>query len=138
MLIRRLKKDDVPDCLYIVQCNWGHASARLCDCELSQSFGSGIWQPVYYVAEEDGYLVGLAGYGVSWLNYGVYDISRLDVDSSYRKQGIGRALMNRCIDDIRNVGSLIMLSTTIPEYYQRFGFVSCFKHTNDTIMRLEV
>lgn len=137
--IRRLRTDDIPACLGIVRDNYSIATAQSCHIELGQSFGDAAWKPIFYVAELQGEIVGVGGYAVSWINYGIYDITWINVARRFQRRGIGRRIVNRCIEDIRAVGLLVMLSTDIPEYYKRWwGFEQCFSYGQDVVMRLEI
>lgn len=136
-ITRRLQSEDIPCCLAIVRENWGIATAQSCHVELGQAFGEAVWKPIFYVAETGGQVVGVGGYCVSWMNYGIYDITWINVLAAMQRRGIGRLIVNRCLDDIRAVGLLAMLSTDIPEYYERWwGFERCFAYGHDTVMRL--
>jgi ribosomal protein S18 acetylase RimI-like enzyme len=136
MEIRRLTQDDIPECLHIVRRNWSLETAQSCHVELGQSFGTAVWRPIFYVAC-DAAILGLAGYSVSWMNYGIYDITWVNVDPSHQRRGVGKSLVDRCLHDISAVGSLVMLSTDKPEYYeQHWGFLRCFTHDGHVIMRL--
>ncbi len=135
--IRRLEPNDVPAALHIVRANWSEATAQSAHVEFGQAFSSAVWRPIFYAAEEDGRVVGTAGYAVSWMQYGVYDITWVNVQTDRQRDGIGRMLVSQCLDDIRAVGSLAMLSTKVPDYYARWwGFVRCFEHDGYVFMRL--
>lgn len=139
MIIRRLAYNDIPSCLHIVNENWGQTISQSCHIEFGQAFGNAVWKPIFYVVEIDQTVVGMAGYAVSWMNYGIYDITWVNVDPLFQRNGIGKMLVSRCIDDIKAIGSLIMISTDIPDYYkQHWGFIDCFKYGKDSIMRLEL
>lgn len=136
-IVRPLGIEDIPALLHIVRSNWSENIAQMAHVEFGQAFNQAVWKPIFYVAEVNGKIVGSAGYHVSWMAYGVYDITWVNAHIDHRNVGIGRALVTRCIDDIRAVGSLAMLSTKSPEYYaKRWGFVTCFEHLGDAYMRL--
>lgn len=56
-----------------------------------------------YVAEIDGHVVGAA----AWVRYGegIYELSKMAVDSAVRGQGIGRKLLLYMIDQARSLGA---------------------------------
>jgi GNAT superfamily N-acetyltransferase len=138
-MLRRLTQNDIPQCLHIAKANWGIDIAQSCVVELGQAFNSAVWKPNFYVAEEDQRVIGFAGYAASWMHYSIQEITWVNVDPSYHRNGIGRGLVNQCIDDIQAVGSVIMLSTTIPEYYEKWwSFKRCFEKGIDTIMWLDL
>jgi predicted N-acetyltransferase YhbS len=138
-MIRLLDHKDIPACLDIVCVNWGRDVAQYAQIEFGQAFGAAAWKPVFYVDVEDTMIVGLAGYASSWINYGIYDLTRVDVHPALQGKGIGHRLVDRCISDIMNIGSLVMLSTTKPAYYEKFwNFQRCFEWDGNTIMRLDL
>lgn len=138
-IIDRLKVEDIPECLHIIRENWGIKTAQSCHIEFGQAFGSAVWKPIFYVARKGDRVIGTVGYAVSWMNYGIYDITWLNVLPLHQRKGVGQALVSQCLEDIRAIGLLAMLCTDIPEYYERhWGFVYCFKYGTDTIMRLEL
>lgn len=137
-IVRRLDYHDIPECLHIVRENWDRETAQKCEIELNAAFGDAVWKPVYYVAVRDKEIIGLTGYAPSWLNYGVYAIVRLAVTKEYQKRGVGHALMYACLDDLQAIASLVMLTTNVPDYYQKLGFEVCFTHGDESVMKLEL
>jgi predicted N-acetyltransferase YhbS len=135
--IRLLEPKDIPALLHIVRANWSEQTAQTAHVEIGQAFSQAVWRPIFYVAELDGIVVGCACYHASWMAWGLYDIAWVNTHPSYQNEGVGRALVSRCINDIRAVGSLVMLTTKIPDYYAKnWGFTSCFEHGGDIYMRL--
>ncbi len=53
-------------------------------------------------------------------------IENLSVEKQYRKKGIGRALVQRLIQDTRSGGQvMISLTTRIPSFFEYNGFIKC-------------
>ena len=82
-----------------------------------------------YVAEADGQPAGLAVVGVRG-----DEIEVLSIGVSVRRRGVGRALMQRCLDHGRETGcSRLWLTTTNDNigaiaFYQRIGLDLCALH----------
>lgn len=48
--------------------------------------------------------------------------------SDFRRQGFGRALLNRALEELSRAGYVMaMLYTDIPDFYTPLGFVSCYQ-----------
>lgn len=138
-IIRQLRVEDIPQCLHIARENWSEQTAQIAHIEFSQAFIQAIWRPIFYVAERYGEIVGTAAYHASWMTWGAYDLTWINARRDIQRQGIGRALVNRCLQDIRAVGTLAMLATKTPDYYARWwGFMPCFEHCGDIFMRLNL
>ncbi len=76
----------------------------------------------YYVYREaDGPLVGLAALHICWA--GLAEIRSVAVAPSHRGRGIGRRLVQTCIEEARFLGlSEIFLLTLAPDFFKSFGF----------------
>lgn len=132
MKIRLAVPQDLEALVSIVSRNWDRETARSVIIELDQAFRPHDWRPVLYVAEWDGVVVGSAAFIASWMYYGIYELTWVNVHPDFRKRGIGKALVDRCISGIRPLGHLVMCSTHIPEYYvQHWGFKELYQHEKD-------
>jgi ribosomal protein S18 acetylase RimI-like enzyme len=76
----------------------------------------------------DGQVVGFI-LGASMLfHYGrVFEINDLAVDTSFQGQGIGKALLERCISDLKSMNIVAAHLVTkcdgpLPEFYEKYGF----------------
>ena len=92
--------------------------------ELFQTPGS-----VYWVAEEDGTLLGGCGiFPTSGLPEGCVELVKFYVSAAARGKGIGKLLMNQSIASARNMGYKTMYLESFPELntaiymYERKGF----------------
>ncbi|MCC9166229.1 GNAT family N-acetyltransferase [Pontibacter harenae] len=88
----------------------------------------------YFVAELDGKVVGGAGiYPTEGLPEGTCELVRMYLLPETRGKGLGKALMEKCIEAAKNNGYNSLYLETMPELaqavkvYQQFGFVSLDK-----------
>ena len=84
---------------------------------------------VYYVAEYENKIIGGAGiYPSNGLPEGVCELSKMYVLQAQRGQGVGKALLHRCIDFAAAAGYKKMYLESMPELtgaislYGRYGF----------------
>lgn len=76
---------------------------------------------VFQVAEVNGTVVGCCALKVIWSN--LAEIQSLAVDKSYFGKGIGRALVNRCLEEARRLGiSQVFTLTMEPVFFEKVGF----------------
>jgi N-acetylglutamate synthase-like GNAT family acetyltransferase len=73
----------------------------------------------FYVAEQDGELVGTAGL---LFEPGRARIVRMSVAQSHRRKGVATALLNRCIAAARESGVLEIVAFTEPHWPDAVGF----------------
>ena len=75
----------------------------------------------FVVAEADGGIIGVAGLEVC-CDYAL--LRSVAVSASWRKHGVGRALVNRLIANAesRGIRALYLLTTTAEHYFPSFGF----------------
>lgn len=83
----------------------------------------------YYVAEQDGVILGGAGiYPTEGLPDGYSELVKMYLDPSARGLGLGRKLISQCLDEARTAGYTHVYLETMPELrkavsvYERFGF----------------
>lgn len=84
---------------------------------------------VYYVVEMDGQIVGGSGvYPTDALPAGYCELVKLYLTAQTRGKGIGKALIEKCIDTAKNFGYTHMYLETMPELrtaiglYEKLGF----------------
>lgn len=118
-MIRPLRPTDIPACLRLAGEGWDRLTAQCAQPDLESMFSSAVWKPFFYVAEENDQVIGMAGYGNSWLSYGIYDLFWHVVSKEHRKRGIGSSLVNRRLDDLRTIADVVMISTKIPDFYSK-------------------
>ncbi len=84
-------------------------------------------QAHYYVAEEDGEILGFAGF---WLIIDEAEIMKVAVKKSHRGKGIGDALLKAIIEDSISLGAKKILlevreeNTPARKLYEKNGFIS--------------
>ncbi len=75
----------------------------------------------HQVAEHDGRIVGVAGLGVMWAN--LAEVYALAVDPALRGRGLGRRLVEACIDDARRLGIRNVMTLTYEQaFFEKLGF----------------
>lgn len=114
---------DIPRVLAITGECWDRFTAQLAQPDFESMFSGAVWKPFFYVAEAEGTVIGVAGYGVSWLSYGIYNMFWHGVTPSARRQGVGENLVRRRLADLAPIADVVMIATKIPDYYAKhFGF----------------
>jgi amino-acid N-acetyltransferase len=75
----------------------------------------------FYVWEEDGRILGVCALHVSWED--LAEVRSLAVDEAALGRGIGRALVDRCLEDARELAvSRVFALTYQVEFFSRLGF----------------
>lgn len=126
MKIRPLKKADIASAAAIIGKNYSKRDEKYATRELEAMFDRAVGAPIYYVAEEKGKIIGLAGYIQSWMDYSIYQIFWVNVALEHQKSGVGSALIDRVIQAIKTKkdARYILLSSKLTEYYSRWGFTA--------------
>jgi GNAT superfamily N-acetyltransferase len=113
--IRPIELRDVAACKAIVRENWGIEPARRLAAEVSHVWSLDLdeeFKPQYFVAEDDGEVVGLAGMIPSWIMHRVWDFIWINVRKNRQREGIGRMLTeHRIMKVIAADGRVIQLMT---------------------------
>jgi GNAT superfamily N-acetyltransferase len=122
MIYRPMQQSDVPQCMRLAKEGWEKFAGQVSQPEFMEMFTTSGWRPFFYVADDGGQLRGMAGWNTSWLTYGIYNLFWVAVQKDHRKQGIGKTLVERCLDDIRPLADAVMLMTGVPEFYYPWGF----------------
>lgn len=82
----------------------------------------------FYVAEEDGRVVGCCALHVMWGDLG--EVKSLAVEESTQGKGYGRLLVEACLQDARDLGlPKVFALTYVPGFFQKLGFVPVDKST---------
>lgn len=80
----------------------------------------------FVIAECEGRPMGVAGLNICWDN--LAEIRSLVVDPRHHRQGIGRHLVQACLDEARALGITRVFALTYQrEFFQRLGFVEIEK-----------
>src|ERR1700679_3918419 len=104
MIIRRTIESDIPALAKIVSENYTKETAEHFVTEIELSFTPVAFRPRFYTAEVERKIVGCGGYVTSWVSYGAFTLHWVNVD-----QGIGYALVEQCLDDLRHRANLVIL-----------------------------
>ena len=76
----------------------------------------------FAVYEVDGEVVGVVGLAIIWAD--MTEIRSLAVDQQYLRRGIGRRLVEWCIDEARRLQIRKIMSLTYEKaFFEKFGFV---------------
>lgn len=123
VIIRDLRFCDIPDVQKIIEENWIFEIASKSGLEMKEMFGNAKWPPHYYVAEMNGQVVGCGGLKSAWLMSNTYELIWINVDKQYQGNGIGKLLIEKRINHIKNLGgTLILLMTQKPWMFSPYQF----------------
>ena len=82
----------------------------------------------YAVAEEDGEVVGCVALAIIWAD--LAEVRALAVDDAYIGRGLGRALVEWCVQEARRLGIRKLMSLTYEQrFFEKLGFVVVEKDT---------
>lgn len=82
----------------------------------------------FWVAEENGKIIGCAALHISWDD--LAEIKSLAVAKREQKKGIGKDLVEICLNDAKQLGAKkIFVLTFKPEFFKKLGFKN-IKHSN--------
>lgn len=75
----------------------------------------------FWVAEENNKIVGCSALHISWDD--LAEIKSLAVALNKQRKGIGKALIETCIEEARELGAKKLFALTYkPDYFKKFGF----------------
>lgn len=75
----------------------------------------------FWVCEGNGGIVGSAALHVTWED--LAEIRSLAVKEEFRQRGIGKSLLDECIEDAKRLGiKKVFALSYMPEYFKKFGF----------------
>ncbi len=139
MKIRPIKKSEISSVSKIVGLNYSKEYEKSSFDEIQAMFNNKICPPQYLVVENNKEIVGLAGFGISWMDYGVYTIFWVNVTPDFQSKGIGTTLVTSVIDKIKKSkylgipSKLILITSTKKNTYfynKKFGFKKLCKIKN--------
>jgi amino-acid N-acetyltransferase len=82
----------------------------------------------FAIFERDEKVVGCVGLSIIWAD--LAEVRSLAVDETYRGQGIGKALVNWCVDEARRLQIRKVMSLTYEQaFFAKLGFVVVEKDT---------
>jgi len=114
-----IRKANIRDAAGIHRLINGHAERG---AMLSRSL-SEIYENIrdYFVAVERGRVVGVCGLHVNWED--LAEIKSLAVDTRQQKKGLGRQLVEACIQEGRNLGIKRFYALTyVDKFFKKLGF----------------
>ena len=75
----------------------------------------------FFVYEENGKIVGIGSLHVYWED--LAEIKSLAVLEEYQHKGIGKQIVQKCIEDAKNLGlKKVFALTYVPEFFKKLGF----------------
>ena len=75
----------------------------------------------FHVAEEDGHVIGVCGLSVVWAN--LAEVCALAIEPGRRGKGLGRQLVEACVDEARVLGIRTIMSLTYERaFFEKLGF----------------
>ncbi len=122
-MIRKAKMGDVPGIQSLVN----SFAAR--DAMLPRSL-SAIYECIrdFYVAEQDGRVVGCCALHVTWGD--LAEVKSLAVDESAQGKGYGSRLLEACLAEAGDLGvPRVFALTYVPDFFERAGFSRVDKST---------
>jgi len=107
-------------------------------------FQEGISKPEFFIKIVDGKIIGASAISEAIFTIDTWGISWVAVDSDFRKQGIGRDLINHCLKEIGkrnppNVTALLSSYDDVSPFYKKLGFKgSTVDHNGDPFLAISV
>jgi N-acetylglutamate synthase-like GNAT family acetyltransferase len=83
---------------------------------------SDLFEPYFAVAENAGKIIGFSLLMNSMMTTDLLTITWVGVFPEHRGQGIGRKLIALCIEEARRRVKPLVLTTSVPQFYQNLGF----------------
>ncbi len=75
----------------------------------------------FWLKEKDGAIVGCVALHPMWEDLG--EVKSFAIKEEYKGQGIGKALLDKCVIDARELGLKKLFALTyIPDYFRKYGF----------------
>lgn len=76
----------------------------------------------FHVAEHGDQVIGVCGLSIVWANLG--EIASLAVDPAWRGRGLGKQLVQTCVDEAADLGIRKVMTLTYEQaFFERLGFV---------------
>lgn len=82
----------------------------------------------FYVVRDAGRLLGTAALHITWAD--LAEVKSLAVSEAFRRQGLGKALVESCLKEAREMGlRSVFCLTYVPGFFNRCGFTEVDKAT---------
>ena len=126
MKIRKANKKDVEEMFEIVKINHPTYLKNLALREINEMFSLSLIKPTYLVLEDKKEILGFGGFTPSWADNMIYNLFWINVHPNFKKKGAGKKIVESLIKEIKEIkkplAKMILISTKIPTFYERFGF----------------
>lgn len=126
METRKATKKDIPKMFKILKTNSPKYPKKLALQELNEMFSKSFLKPTYIVVEDKKEILGFGGFIPSWIDYRVFNIFWVNINPKYKNRGTGSKLIKEIINQIKKYKKpkpkMILISTKIPKFYEKFGF----------------
>ncbi len=74
-----------------------------------------------YISDNDNRFAGMCGLHICWDD--IAEIRSLAVKETFKKQGVGRSLVQECLDEARELGiKKVFVLTYVPDFFKGLGF----------------
>lgn len=134
-MIREMQESDIPQCIYIVEKNWGDKVAQRAEIEVRCLFKNQL--AMYYVIELNHTVVGWAGMMPSHLMNDIWDFIWINIHPDFKKQGLGRDLTNFRINMVSEMGgSAIHLMTKRYKFFKSMGFKAVHVYQGNWVLMI--
>lgn len=132
--IRLMREEDIPACIEMTLESFGNEylteQFNTIEEEFKMMFEPDWWgRPKYFIYERDGKIIGMGGYSLSALDWGIYDFFWLSVRNGYENQGIAKSLVKWREVDVSNMSCFkdditILFSCTknVIGYHEKNGY----------------
>ncbi|MFH1835963.1 MAG: N-acetyltransferase [Methanobacteriota archaeon] len=81
----------------------------------------------FFVAEEDGKVIGCCALRVSWID--LAEVRSLAVDEAHLKKGVGARLIEECVKDAKSLGvKRVFTLTNKPDFFKKLWFSKTSKN----------
>ncbi len=126
MKIRKATKKDIKQMLEIVKINNPTYLKNLALKEINEMFSLSLIKPTYLVLEDKKEILGFGGFAPSWADNMIYNLFWINVHPNFKNKGAGKRIVESLIKEIKEIKKplvkMILISTKIPSFYERFGF----------------
>lgn len=137
MIPRPMKDSDIARGAILVLENWGWAAADRFAEQAYEYLKGGEYAPKFFVVGSEDRSIPIAGFSAyqrSMRMNGAFDLIWLAVDTKHAGEGLGTALTDIRLEEIRRRGgTFASLVTQKPKYFNRFGFITAYHLGNNWV-----
>jgi len=126
--IRKATPKDIEQMLKIIKQNSPSYPRAVAKKEIEEMFSKALHKPAYLVVEKDKEIVAFGGFIRSWIDNMIFNIFWINTNPKHKNLGFGTKLIEALIKEIKSIkekpkAKIILISTKIPSYYEKFGFI---------------